>query len=99
MIKVLQGHTGTVNAVAIPTDGGKIVSGSNDTTVRVWSMETGEVSSGLCESQVCQVLKVLEGHTVYVVSVAISGDGARIVTGGSDNTVRIWKTEAGQVQT
>ena len=43
MLKVFEGHTGSVNAVAISTDGGKIVSGSDDHTVRVWSMETGQV--------------------------------------------------------
>ena len=44
VLKVLKGHTSTVCAVAISVDGGKIVSGSWDKTVRVWSMETGEVS-------------------------------------------------------
>ena len=43
MLKVLEGHTSTVFAVAISVDGGKIVSGSGDNTVRVWSMETAEV--------------------------------------------------------
>ena len=36
-------HTGSVKAVAISTDGEKIVSSSSDKTVRVWSAETGEV--------------------------------------------------------
>jgi WD40 repeat protein len=43
VLKVLEGHTGRVDAVALSTDGSKIVSGSEDTTVRIWSMETGEV--------------------------------------------------------
>ena len=42
-LKVLEGHTGDVKAVAISVDGSKIVSGSWDKTVRVWSMATGEV--------------------------------------------------------
>ncbi len=44
VLKVLEGHTDFVNAVAISVDSGKIVSGSRDKTVRVWSMETGEVA-------------------------------------------------------
>ncbi len=40
---MLEGHTGSVLDVAISTDGVKIVSGSSDKTVRVWSMEIGEV--------------------------------------------------------
>ena len=43
MIKVLWGHTESVFAVALSTDGAKIVSGSLDKTVRVWSVETSEV--------------------------------------------------------
>jgi WD40 repeat protein len=40
---MLEGHTGRVFPVIKSTDGSKIVSGSEDKTVRVWSMETGEV--------------------------------------------------------
>ena len=43
VLKVIEGHTETVWDVAISTDGAKIVSGSWDRTVRVWSAETGEV--------------------------------------------------------
>ena len=43
LLKLLEGHTHDVCAVAISVDGGKIVSGSKDSTVQVWSMETGEV--------------------------------------------------------
>ena len=43
VLKVLRGHYDIVGAVAISTDGAKIVTGSGDKTVRVWSMETGEV--------------------------------------------------------
>ena len=47
VLKVLEGHTDIVSAVAISIDGAKIVSGSVDKTVRVWSMETGEVPACL----------------------------------------------------
>lgn len=35
----LEGHTGTVAAVAVTADGRRIVSGSFDTTVRVWDID------------------------------------------------------------
>ncbi len=44
-----------------------------------------------------QVLKVLEGHSDQVPSVAISSDGSKIVSGSWDKTVRIWSVETGQV--
>ena len=58
VLKVLEGHTGSVNAVAISTDGGKIVSGSKDKTVRVWSAETGEVPvlAGSLSASCCLLL-------------------------------------------
>ena len=61
-MKVMEGHTGGVNSVAVGGDGKRVVSGSL-TTVRVWDVETGEC------------LKVMKGHTKTVTSVAISGDG------------------------
>ena len=44
---MLEGHTDRVVAVAISTDGAKILSGSGDNTVRVWSAETGKVPACL----------------------------------------------------
>ena len=43
VLKVLEGHTWWVYAVAVSADGSKIVSGSRDNTVRIWSAESGQV--------------------------------------------------------
>ena len=48
VLKVLEGHRHTITDVAITTDGAKIVSGSYDQTVRIWSMKTGEVPYNAC---------------------------------------------------
>ena len=45
-----------------------------------------------------QVLKVLEGHTGCVRAVATSADGSILVSGGDDDTVRVWNTETGEVR-
>lgn len=70
--------------IAISPDGRRIVSGSDDETVRVWDIETG-----------AQVLGPLVGHVDYVSSVAISPDGRRIASGSGDETVRVWDVETG----
>ena len=77
-LKVLMGHTDTVMSVAFSTDGTRIVSGSSDSSVRVWDALTGAQ------------LKVLNGHTDNVWSVAFSTDGTHIVSGSGDNSVRVW---------
>ncbi|KAE9390734.1 WD40 repeat-like protein, partial [Gymnopus androsaceus JB14] len=80
----LQGHTSSVNSVAFSPDGERImiVSGSDDHTVCIWNAETGMI-----------IGEPLRGHTSSVNSVAFSPDGKRIVSGSSDQTVRIWSTE------
>jgi WD40 repeat protein len=78
-VRVLEGHTGSVQAVAISASGERAVSGSwGDKMVRVWNLKDN------------QSPRVLEGHTGWVVAVAISANGERAVSGSRDNTVRVW---------
>jgi len=79
------GHTSFVTSVAFSHDGKRVVSGSDDNTVRIWDAETGQTVSG-----------PFEGHTNAVTSVAFSHDGKRVVSGSDDHAVRIWDAETGQ---
>ncbi len=38
-LKTLEGHSWTVNSVAYSPDGTKIISGSNDNTIKIWGEE------------------------------------------------------------
>ena len=58
-------------------------SGAEDSTVRIWDLESGESH-------------VLEGHTVWVNSIAYSPDGRHLASGAEDSTVRIWDLEEHQ---
>ncbi|KAG2065506.1 WD40 repeat-like protein, partial [Suillus decipiens] len=81
----LLGHTDAVNSVSFSPDGTRIVSGSDDKTVRLWDARTGE-----------PVGEPLEGHTDWVRSVSLSLDGTRVVSGSDDKTVRLWDAATGR---
>lgn len=42
--------------------------------------------------------RILEGHTSSVAAVAAAPDGARVVSGGHDNTLRVWNLGSGQLE-
>ena len=61
---------------------GRIVSGSDDSTLRVW-----DSGSGACTLQ-------LTGHTKVVNCVVQLADG-RVASGSSDNALRVWDSGSG----
>jgi WD40 repeat protein len=44
---LLSGHTSGVSSVAFSGDGSKVVSGSSDETVKIWSADNGELTQTL----------------------------------------------------
>jgi len=83
LVRTLTGHQ-WVNCVAVSPDGTWVASASNDKTLKIWDLETGE----------CRA--TLEGHTARVTSVAITGDGKRILSGAQDHTLRVWDAVNGK---
>ncbi|EGD77193.1 WD-40 repeat protein [Salpingoeca rosetta] len=80
LVGTLTGHRSAVTAVAVvPNAQNNVVSVSDDTTVKVWCLET----------RTC--LATLLGHTSTVFCVSVTRDSEHIVTGSDDNTVRVWR--------
>jgi len=74
----LRGHGGPVRALAVSGDGKTAISGSFDTSAISWSLQRNVAE------------QVLRFHDAAVNAVAILPDG-RIVTGGADARIAIWR--------
>jgi WD40 repeat protein len=81
---VLSGHTGWVRCLAFSSDGTSLVSGSDDTTLKLWDIQTGGA------------VKTFHGHTGHVYSVSISPDCTTVASGSSDNTLCLWDIQTGE---
>jgi WD40 repeat protein len=79
-IAVLNGHDSFLKSASFSPDGRRIVTASEDTTARVWDVESG--------------ISVLNGHDASLSSALFSPDGRRIVTASSDQTARVWDAES-----
>ena len=64
------------------TGDGRIVSSSEDGTVKVWDLASG------------QEQRTLLGHGDWVWALALTGDG-RVVSGSNDGTVKVWDLNSG----
>ncbi len=78
-----EGHTSKVTSVYLSADGRYALSGSEDTTLKLWDVERGNC------------LRTFEGHTLAISSVCLSADGRFALSGSRDNTLKLWDIERG----
>ena len=74
-----------MNAVAFSPGGTRLLSGSEDHTLKLWDAATG------------LVLNTFDGHTESVHAVAFSPDGTRVLSGSDDKTLKLWDAATGQL--
>nr|POF07032.1 putative e3 ubiquitin ligase complex scf subunit sconb [Quercus suber] len=78
--KVFKGHTNGVMCVQF--DDNVLISGSYDTTIKVWDVNTGDE------------LRTLKGHTSGIR--CLQFDDTKLMTGSLDHTLRLWNWRTGQ---
>jgi WD40 repeat protein len=83
-LKHLTGHAQGVTCLDAFAGSNKIVSGSNDGSVRIWDLEKG------------QQLRQMD-HGAAVTSVAVRADGKRIASVGANKLGKLWNAEDGAV--
>lgn len=81
---VNKGHSDDVPAIDISPDGTKLVSGSNDESVKLWDLASG------------RELKTLEGPVGQIHCVAFSPDGKWIAAGDDNTNISIWNVKSGK---
>ncbi|XP_018617658.2 cilia- and flagella-associated protein 52 isoform X1 [Scleropages formosus] len=74
----------TCNAVEIMMDGRSIISAWNDGKIRVFSPESGQLSS-----------VIHNAHSMSVTAIACARDCQRVVSGGGEGQVRLWELQPG----
>ena len=80
-VKKFDGHTGPVSGVALTADAGQLVSGSQDKTIRIWSVESGAATRTITSPS--------EVHDL-----CLTVDGKEIISAHEDGIIRVWSVAA-----
>jgi WD40 repeat protein len=78
----LRGHTGRIRQVAVSNDGRFVATASDDSTAKVWDVNTG------------REVKTLSGHRGAVRGVAFGPDTSELATAADDGSARLWKGDS-----
>lgn len=81
----LAGHADWVSSLTMSPDGQTLVSGSYDRTIKLWHLDTGELTQTLSE------------HSKGVLCLAMSPNGQILASGSFDETIKLWHPDTGKL--
>ncbi len=83
--QTISAHDDWVRCLSFTPDGGKLVSGSFDKTIKLWQLETGTT------------IHTLVDHLKGVFALAVSPDGKLLASGSWDDTIKLWNLATGSL--
>lgn len=86
----IDGHKAAVSCLSMTDDGKKVVSGSDDCSVKLWDLESGECLLSL------DMAHTDDAHIEEITGVIPIENGKYIVSSSYDHTVRMWDAETGE---
>lgn len=86
-LKDLVGHKKPIRALVLLRDNNTLISGSEDTTIRLWDLQKGTE------------IKQLSGHTGSINTLVVGPGEQTLFSAGTDRNILIWDLTAGKVKT
>ncbi|HEY9881194.1 MAG TPA: serine/threonine-protein kinase [Leptolyngbyaceae cyanobacterium] len=86
LVKNLVGHKKPIKSLVLLRDNNTLISGSEDTTIRLWDLEQGTE------------IKQLMGHTGSVNTLVVGPGDQTLFSAGTDRNILIWDLTAGKVK-
>ncbi|KAI1120105.1 hypothetical protein F5Y10DRAFT_290315 [Nemania abortiva] len=91
------GHQDSIYSITISPDGGTLISGSLDKTIKMWDLNDLEVTRDN-KATTGRLIRTLEGHRDFVLDTQMTCDGRSIISASGDGTVHFWDTRTGYPQ-
>lgn len=80
----------TLNSLAFSPDSQKLAAGGTDNNLFIWDIENPALTPANSDPSQGDQRVQFKGHTNHIFCVAWSKDGKKIITGGKDETIRVW---------
>jgi WD40 repeat protein len=84
--QIFEGHTGWINGTIHLADGQRMMTCSDDGSLRVWNLKSGK-----------QIGEDWRDGDSIVWTMALSPDGKKVVSGSNDGGVRLWDIDTGKL--